>query len=137
MEIEMDLADYLQPRVAQTSLRKVAVAIGISKTTVENIVKRKLKTMPELQTLERIADYSGFSLPVVVAMAGATMGDGSQYARLARELEAHPWITERFDELTAMSKEEFQETMDYFAYRREKKNTPHPPPPQDGDLSNP
>lgn len=137
MEIEMDLADYLQPKVDKTSLRKVAAEIGISKSTVDNIIKRKLKSMPELQTLERIAVYSGFSLSVVVAMTGATMGDGSRFVRLAHELEAHPWITERFDELVSMSKEEFNETMDYFGYRREKRNNPPPPPPQDDDQPNP
>jgi len=116
----MDLADYLQAEVGRTSIRKVAKATGVSKTTIDNIVNRRLKTMPDVATLEKIARAYGMTLPVVVEMAGAALGDGERARRLARELEAHPWIAERFDELTSMTREEFTETMDYLAFRRER-----------------
>jgi transcriptional regulator with XRE-family HTH domain len=136
MDTEMDLAAFLQLDVDKSSVREVAGKIRISKTTLQKILRRQLKTMPQVPTLEKIADYTGMSLPVIVAMTGATMNDRGKYDQLARELEAHPWITERFDELVTMSKEEFQETMDYFAYRREKRKN-QTPPPQDGDQSTP
>ena len=71
----MDLADYLQAEVGRTSIRKVAKATGVSKTTIDNIVNRRLKTMPDVATLEKIARAYGMTLPVVVEMAGAALGD--------------------------------------------------------------
>jgi transcriptional regulator with XRE-family HTH domain len=136
MDTEMDLAAFLQLDVDKSSVRDVAKKIHISKTTLQKILRRELKTMPQVPTLEKIADYTGLGLSVIVAMTGATMNDREKYDQLARELEAHPWIVERFDELVTMSKEEFQETMDYFAYRREKRKN-QTPPPQDDDQSTP
>ena len=64
MAIMMDLAEYLQAEVdRERSIRKVAKKIGIAKTTLDNIIKRRIKRMPELETLEKIASAYGLTPP--------------------------------------------------------------------------
>jgi len=133
----MDLAEYLQVEVdKERSIRKVAKRIGISKTTLENIIKRRLKTLPELPTLQKIADcYEDLTLPTVVVMVGAMLGDTEKYAQIAREMELYPWIVEEWTRLTSMTKEQFREAVDYMEYR--KRQLGGPPLPSGDDQSNP
>ena len=119
-----DLAKLLQDEIDSTSIRRVAKRIGIAKTTASNIAKRKLKSMPEVATLEKIAIAYGLTLPAVVEMAGAMLGDGDKFARLARELEQSPWIRKRFDELVGLSEDEFNYALDLIAFRRQRGETP-------------
>lgn len=134
----MDLADYLQAEVEKTSIRKVAKLTGVSKTTIDNIRNRRIKTLPELQTLEKIATAYSLTLPAVVEMAGAVLGDGEKYSRIARELELHPWIVEEWDTLIAMTKEQFKEAADFIAFRKQQElSAPALPPPSHDDQSNP
>lgn len=132
----MDLAEYLQSEVDKDrSLRKTAARLHISKTTLDKIIKRKIKTMPQIQTLQNIADYTGLTLPVVVEMAGAVLGDTEKYSMLARELEWYPWITEEWRRLTNLTREELKESLDYVEWRRR-----HPggaPLPRNDGRSNP
>lgn len=132
MVIMMDLADYLQIEVDKTSVRAVAKHIDIAKTTVQNIVKRNLKTMPDMPTLQKIADAYGITVPTVVEMAGAMLGDTEKYTQIARELELHPWIAEEWTRLSSMTKDEFKEAVDYMEWRKR-----HPLPLPNGDQSNP
>lgn len=118
MSRQMDLADFLQNEVDHSSIRKVAKRIGIAPTTVTSIAKRKRQRMPDVDTLRAIADAYGFTLPVVVEMAGAALGDTERYTKFARELELHPWLTEKWDELTRMTQDEFREAMDYLEWRK-------------------
>ena len=122
----MDLADYLQAEVDKASIRRVAKHIGVSKTTVENICKRKIETMPKVKTLEKIAAAYGLTLPVVIEMAGAMLGDGDKFIDAAHELEQSPWIERRLTELTSLSEAEFNYWMDWIAWRRR-----HPAPPDE------
>lgn len=122
----MDLADFIQRQVEGASYRKVAKDIGISKTAVENIAKRRVRTMPEIETLQKIADTYGMGLPTVVEMAGAMIGDTDRYQIIARKMEAHPWIAERFDELASLSPEEFNDWLDQVAWRRQRRAPPDP-----------
>ncbi len=130
----MDLADFLQSEIDQTSIRRVAKKIGIAPTTVTSIAKRKRQRMPDVDTLEAIANAYGLTLPVVVEMAGSALGDTQRYERFARELELHPWLVGKWDELTSMSEAEFSEAMDYLAWR---KRHPGGSPHQDEGRSNP
>lgn len=134
----MDLADFIQAELDKPkgSVRKVAAWLHISASTVQKIAKRQIQTMPELDTLERIALYGGMSLGTVVELAGAMMGDTEKYTRVARELELHPWIVEEWDRITAMTKEQFKEAVDYVNWRKEQLSQ-LPPPPVNGDQSNP
>lgn len=130
---QMDLADFMQGELdkPKSSIRKVAKWLHIAPTTVAKIAKRQIQTMPEVDTLQRIADNSGMSLALVVEMAGAMMGDTEKYAQIARELEAHPWIVEEWKYLTSITREQFKEAVDYIEWRR---RHPHP---SDDDQSNP
>lgn len=132
---QMDLAEFMQAELdkPKSSVRKVAKRLHISPTTVQKIAKRQIQTMPEVDTLQRIADHSGLTLSTVVEMAGAMMGDVERYTRLAREIELHPWVVEEWPRLTRMTKAEFKEAIDYIEWR---KRNPAPPPPN-GDQSNP
>ncbi len=104
----LDLADYLHAEVKQTSLRDVASKTGVSKSAIDNIIKRQIRRLPKIETLQRLADYYKLSLPTIVEMAGAVMGGDDRYLRLARELETKPWIADRFDELARLSREVVQ-----------------------------
>jgi transcriptional regulator with XRE-family HTH domain len=116
--IMVDLADFLREKVDATSLRAVAKYVGVSKTAIDNIVHRRIRKLPKVETLQRIADAYGLSLSSVVEMAGATLGDDDRALRLARELQALPWVAERFNELAVLTESEFNEVMDYLAFRR-------------------
>lgn len=124
MDTVMDLAEYIQAEVDKPgmSYRKVAKHIGISKTTVEKIAKRKIVTMPEVGTLQKIADAYGMTLPTVIEMAGAMIGDNERYQAIARRMEAHPWIAARFDELASLPEEKFNDWLDQVAWQRQRRD---------------
>jgi transcriptional regulator with XRE-family HTH domain len=130
----MDLAEFLQAEIDKPgmSVRKVAAQLGISASAVQKISNRKIRTMPELDTLQRIADNSGLTLPAVVEMAGAMLGDTEKYTQVARELELHPWIAEEWPRIKSMTKEEFKEAVDYIEWRKR-----NPLPRPNGGQSNP
>lgn len=121
---QMDLSEFMQAEIdkPKSSVRKVAKRLHISPTTVQKIAKRQIQTMPEVDTLQKIADNSGLTLPAVVEMAGAMMGDTEKYAKIARSLERSPWIARRFDELVSLDEKEFNYWMDMVAWRRDHPN---------------
>lgn len=69
----MDLADYLADKVHQGSLRSVAEETGLSHNAINRIAQRKLKQLPELETLRAIS--SAYNLPLwkVIEMAGVDL----------------------------------------------------------------
>lgn len=117
-----NLADYLGDRVRESSFRDVAAHTGVGKTTLDDIIKRRITTLPKIATLRKIADAYQLTLPTVVQMAGESIGDGDRFVRFARELEATPHIVDRFDELVSLSPSEFDEALDYIAYRRRQRD---------------
>lgn len=127
----MDLAEFMQAELdkPKSSVRKVARRLHIAPTTVQKIAKRQIQTMPEVDTLQRIADNSGLTLPAVVEMAGALLGDTEKYAKIARALEQTPWIARRFDELMQLSEDEFNYALDLRAFRLKNRFPPDPPNP--------
>lgn len=127
-----DLADFLEEKRKKSSYRQLAEEIGISRGALEKIIKRKSGKLPKVETLQKIADTYGLPLPRVVEMAGAALGDEERYIRLARELQSSPWLVERFNDLVTMTEAEFEEAMDYLAYRRRQDR-----PDQNGDRSIP
>jgi transcriptional regulator with XRE-family HTH domain len=124
-----DLADFLQDEVDATSVRAVAKRIDIAKTTVQNIVKRALKTAPETQTLEKIAAAYGLTLPAVLEMTGMMIGDKEKFVKVAHELEQSPWIEKRLDELLSLNEQEFNYWLDWVKWRREHGDGSSLPPP--------
>lgn len=128
-----DLADFLSRELDDSSYRELEAKTGVSRGSLENIIGRQNKKLPELETLKKIADAYGMPLWRVIEMAGASLGDEERYSRLARELQATPWLVEHFDALVSISQDEFIELMDYLAFRRRQRGLP----PPDVDQSTP
>lgn len=84
----MDLASFLAEQVKQSSLRQVAEKTGISKSTVDHIIRRVNRNLPELETLNRIADAYDIALWRVIEMAGVDLGLPSGTTDLANRLVA-------------------------------------------------
>lgn len=128
-----DLAEFLARELEGSSYRDLEAKTGVSRGSLENLITRQNKKLPELETLEKLAKAYGFPLWRVIEMAGPALGDEERYSRLARELQISPWLVERFDVLISVSKEEFDELMDYLAFRRRQRGLL----PPDADQSNP
>jgi transcriptional regulator with XRE-family HTH domain len=88
LAVVMDLADFLQVEVDRTSLRDVAGKIKISKTTVDNIAKRRNKDLPELETLQKIAAAYNKDLWEVIEMANVDLGLPKTLEEEAKRLTA-------------------------------------------------
>lgn len=84
----MDLADFLQAEVDRSSLRDVAGKIGISKTAVDNLAKRKNKELPELVTLQKIAAAYNKDLWEVIEMMPVDLGLPKTLEEEAKQLIA-------------------------------------------------
>lgn len=131
--IMSDLADFLARELENSSYRDLEAKTGVSRGSLENLIARQNKKLPELETLDKIAKSYQMPLWHVIEMAGASLGDEERYSRLARELQVSPWLVEHFDDLARISRDEFTELMDYLAFRRRQRGTP----PQDADQSTP
>jgi transcriptional regulator with XRE-family HTH domain len=84
--LTMDLAEYLQAKVDQSSIRKVAKHIGVSKSAVEHIIKRELDGFPEIETLIAIAKAYDLTLLEVERMAGVTIPEPKTNAEVHQRL---------------------------------------------------
>lgn len=68
-----DLADFLAEKLESSSYRDLEAKTGVSKGALENIIKRQITRLPELETLQRIAAAYEKPLWEVVQMAGADL----------------------------------------------------------------
>jgi transcriptional regulator with XRE-family HTH domain len=126
---KQDLAEFLQADVdKKRSVRKVAKEIGISKTALQNILKRQLKGVSSVETLEKIADHYEISLSAVIDMLGKMTESPERYVVMAREIERHPWVAERYDDLMGATEEQFRKAMEFLDFQRQK-DANHLPPP--------
>jgi transcriptional regulator with XRE-family HTH domain len=71
--LHVDLADYLADKVHQGSLRSVAEETGLSHNAINRIAQRKLKQLPELETLRAISAAYNLPLWKVIEMAGVDL----------------------------------------------------------------
>lgn len=103
----MDLADYLADKADQTSFRDVADKVGLGKTTIENIAKRKNANLPELETLIKISRAYGIELYRVIEMLGVDLqlprDPKSQSLRLAVTLEHMPMLRSIVEKIVTLS----------------------------------
>lgn len=83
----MDLAEFLAAEVDKTSYRIVECKTGISRGSLENLIKRQNKRLPEIETLQKIAENYNLYLWQVVEMAGVSLNlpqsDDERTRRLA------------------------------------------------------
>jgi transcriptional regulator with XRE-family HTH domain len=70
----MNLVQLLSEELERSSLRDLEAKTGISHTALLRIVRGQLKSLPEIETLDKIA--KAFSLPLwrILEMAGADLG---------------------------------------------------------------
>lgn len=104
MAVAMDLAEFLQAEVDQTSLRAVAAKTRVSKTAIENIIKRQTTEQHKIGTLERIALAYGKELYEVMQMAGVKLGlpqnDSERSRRLAALVARKPALERLIERLS-------------------------------------
>lgn len=81
--LQVNLAQFLDREVKQSSLRAVEAKTGVSKTAIRNIITGQTKETPEIETLRRIS--GGYNIPFwrVLQMADVDLGltnpDGSPF----------------------------------------------------------
>lgn len=70
---KMDLADFLAQEVDRTSYRAVEAKTGISRGSLDNLIRRENKKLPEIETLKKVSKGYGLPLWKVVEMAGVEL----------------------------------------------------------------
>jgi transcriptional regulator with XRE-family HTH domain len=82
----MNLVQLLSEELERSSLRDLEAKTGISHTALLRIVRGQLKSLPEIETLDKIA--KAFSLPLwrIIEMAGADLGLEEDVYGLSRRL---------------------------------------------------
>lgn len=128
------LANFIRERMAARgwSQGQLAAKAAIRDSTLSNILNKD-GVIPRPDTVKALAEALEVDPPLLTALLGypidSSSDPGARYVRLAREIEALPWVAERIDDLLRLSPERFQELMDYLDFRRHRR--------QSGDRSNP
>ena len=103
----MDLADFLGRAVRDSSYRDLEARLGVSRGSLENIVRRQNKNLPTLETLQRISE--GFDVPLwsVIQMAGVNLplpaSHDERIERIALLAANHPALFGVTAHLTAIA----------------------------------
>lgn len=128
------LANFLRERMAARGWNQgqLAAKAEIRESTLSNILNKE-GVIPRPDTVKALAKALEIDPPFLTALLDypidSSSNPNSRYVRLARELEASPWLAERIDDLLHLSPEEFRELMDYLDFRRRRR--------RGGDQSNP
>lgn len=100
----MDLAEFLESHQKNSSYRDMETKLGVSRGSIENIVKRKNSDFPKIETLSKIADAYGKELWEVMLMAGVNLGlpknNDERAKRLAQLLKRQPSLDHLIERLT-------------------------------------
>lgn len=83
-----DLADFLARELDHSSYRALEAKTKVSRGALENIIQRENKKLPELETLNKIADAYGLALWQVIEMTGIDLGLPKSPSDLAQRLTA-------------------------------------------------
>lgn len=118
----MDLASFLREKVETTSYRQVEKATGVSRGSLENLIRRENKESPELPTLEKLA--AAYDLPLwrVAEMAGHAMEVpiGHEVAMLLQEAKQNPELAELVEIARQLPAEKRAALVSYAQYLRDK-----------------
>jgi|SRR5579859_2127537 len=91
-----DLAAFLESERKRIGYRELVEKTGVSKGSLENLIQRTNIKLPELETLQRIAEAYKKPLWEVVEMAGVNLqlphGAREDSARLTSLVEAYPML---------------------------------------------
>lgn len=84
----MDLADFLAAKLAQSNYRDLETLTGVSRGSLEAIIKRQNTGLPEIETLRRIA--KGYKKPLweIMGMAGVDLDLPKTATEAAQRLDA-------------------------------------------------
>ena len=84
----MDLADFLAAKLAQSNYRDMEVLTGVSRGSLESLIKRQNAGLPEIETLTRIAHAYGKPLWEVMQLAGVNLQLPQTSTETAQRLDA-------------------------------------------------
>lgn len=121
----MNIAHFIDAEMARQGIDAAELArrSGLDPSVISKILTKKGNpTLPKPATIRALAKGFGIDGGFLTAILGypieVTQQTAENYAQLARELTAFPWLVERWPELVALSPAEFSEAMDYVAFRR-------------------
>lgn len=86
--MSMDLADFLAAKLAQSNYRDMEALTGVSRGSLEALIKRQNTGLPEIETLTRIAHAYKKPLWEVMQMAGVDLGLPTSASETAQRLDA-------------------------------------------------
>lgn len=84
----MDLADFLASKLAASNYRDLERETGVSRGSLEAIIKREMKNLPEINTLGKIARAYGLPLWEVMRLAGVDLELPKDATELSQRLAA-------------------------------------------------
>lgn len=84
----MDLADFLAAKLAQSNYRDMEILTGVSRGSLEALIKRQNTGFPEIETLTRIAHAYNKPLWEVIQLAGVNLQLPQTSTDTARRLDA-------------------------------------------------
>jgi transcriptional regulator with XRE-family HTH domain len=118
----MDLATFLEEKVQQSSYRQVEQLTGVSRGSLENIIRRRNTEPPELPTLEKLA--TAYDLPVwrIAEMAGHKLEvpTGHEAALLLQEGMQNPELAELIEIARQLTAEKRKALVSYAQYLRDR-----------------
>lgn len=104
---------------------ELAALAKIRPSTLSHLMNKK-EPLPKPATVKKLAGAMGIDASVLTMLLGypieSTTNPDGRLIELARRLAAFPWLTERIDDLMRLSGDEFQELMDYLAFRQRNRN---------------
>jgi transcriptional regulator with XRE-family HTH domain len=109
-------------RLVDVEQKDLTDTFSISKGTVSRWLNGNIGAAPQMPTF--VAFSAALQTPLVQLLEQAgypiewPTEPSDRHLRLARKLDAYPWLVERLDDLMRLSDDEFQELMEYVEFRR-------------------
>lgn len=126
----MNIARFIEAELARQGIDAAELArrSELHPSVISKILTKKgAPTLPKPATIRALARGFGIDGGFLTAILGypieVTHQTAENYAQLAQEITASPWLLERWPELVALSPEEFSEAMDYVAFRRHQRES--------------
>lgn len=109
----MDLADFLAAKLAQSNYRDMEILTGVSRGSLEALIKRQNTGFPEIETLTRIAHAYTKPLWEVMLMAGVNLQLPQTKTETAQRLDALSAQVPGLNGLIKKLKDEYDVRPDY------------------------
>jgi hypothetical protein len=109
----MDLADFLAVKLAQSNYRDMETLTGVSRGSLEALIKRQNTGLPEIETLTRIANAYNKPLWEVMQLAGVNLQLPQTKTETAQRLDALSAQVPGLNGLIKKLKDEYDTRPDY------------------------